>query len=580
MAHSHPIESREAVAAREVGHTHVGPACARALVWVFLALIGWVAPIQAVIDAPQRPYALSIFGGVARAAQAFRAGAPLDRPPATQAPPSFLRRLKAANDQMLHEIHEYEDTQKDEQHSFLTALLVAPVQTLTTGWLGHGNEQGYPGRDGWAFFRDAVESLTGPGFLDDRQLERRAAGGTEWQPAPQPDPRTAILHFHRYLENRGIQLIVAPAPVKATIHPEKLSGRYDPHDGPIQNPSFGAWIRGLEAAGVTVFDPAPMLVARKPQGDQYLETDTHWRPDAMEATAAALADAIRDLGVLEDLPRQAYRRDPQEISAHGDVAANLLRLADSGLYPQQAVTIHPVSNPDGDPWAPDPGADVLLLGDSFANIYSTTNLPWGEGAGLAEQLSLELGRPVDRISRNDGGSHAACRALEAELRKADRLAPKRVVIWEFAARELAVGDWQVIDWEGIPIGSAAVADVTVPGGTPVQAVILQVTRPPRPGTVTYKDCIVELHLAEITGDINDSEAVVYMLGMRDNQWTPAAQLNAGQSILLRLTDWTTASQDPALATMRHEPLDDPDMALILLPEYWAELEPNPTDANP
>jgi alginate O-acetyltransferase complex protein AlgJ len=28
----------------------------------------------------------------------------------------------------------------------------------------------------------------------------------------------------------------------------------------------------------------------------------------------------------------------------------------------------------------------------------------------------------------------------------DRLAGKRVLIWEFASRELSVGDWKPIDW--------------------------------------------------------------------------------------------------------------------------------------
>jgi alginate O-acetyltransferase complex protein AlgJ len=570
MAAEHSNETREAVAAREVGHTDIRPGTARVVVCAFLGLIGLVAPIQGVLDAPKPPFALSIFPGIARAAQAFRAGAPLERPPAPEAP--FLRRLRAANDQMLIEIHAYEDTQKDEEHSFLTARLVTPVQAVTTRWFGHGNEQGYPGRDGWAFFRDAVESLTGPGFLEERQLARRAAGGTEWRPAPQPDPRRAIHALDAYLQGRGIRLLVVPAPVKATVHPDKLSSRYAPDAAPVQNPSFDAWVRDLEGTGVAVFDPAPHLVRRKAAGPQYLETDTHWRPDAMEATAAALAAYIRDLQILPDGGGAEFRRGARDVTAFGDVVANLLKLAGTGVYPPETMTIHPVTDADGEPWASDPEADVLLLGDSFANIYSATNLPWGEGAGLAEQLSYALGRPVDRISRNDGGSHAACRALEAALRQGDRLATKRLVIWQFAARELAVGDWQVIAWDDIPVGAAAVAAVTVPGGEPVQGVIRQVTRPPRPGSVPYRDCIIEMHLADIDGNIPDEEAVVYLLGMRDNQWTPAAELAPGQTVNLHLTDWSTASQDPALETMRHEPLNDPDMSLILLPEYWGELD--------
>ena len=88
-------------------------------------------------------------------------------------------------------------------------------------------------------------------------------------------------------------------------------------------------------------------------------------------------------------------------------------------------------------------ADVLLLGDSFTNIYSLASMGWGDSAGLAEQLSYALGRPLDRIVQNDDGAFAT-RAL---LQRAgpERLAGKRVVIWQFAARELMSGDWKVIE---------------------------------------------------------------------------------------------------------------------------------------
>jgi len=97
----------------------------------------------------------------------------------------------------------------------------------------------------------------------------------------------------------------------------------------------------------------------------------------------------------------------------------------------------------------------LLLGDSFTNIYAVRSafaqsedgvpLDWGESAGLAEQLSHHLGRPVDRIARNAGGSHSTRRDLARDLaRGGDRLDGVRVVVWQFAVRELSHGDWPVI----------------------------------------------------------------------------------------------------------------------------------------
>ena len=57
--------------------------------------------------------------------------------------------------------------------------------------------------------------------------------------------------------------------------------------------------------------------------------------------------------------------------------------------------------------------------------------------------SLALGRDVDVIAQNDSGAFATRKLLsEALAAGEDRLAGKRVVIWELASRELAVGDWR------------------------------------------------------------------------------------------------------------------------------------------
>ena len=111
-------------------------------------------------------------------------------------------------------------------------------------------------------------------------------------------------------------------------------------------------------------------------------------------------------------------------------------------YPPETVTVRRVVQADGTVWRSSPSADVLLLGDSFSNIYALSSLGWGDGAGLAEQLSYELQRPLDRITQNDEGANATRVALRRA--GAARLAGKRVVIYQFAARELAFGDWRLV----------------------------------------------------------------------------------------------------------------------------------------
>ena len=120
----------------------------------------------------------------------------------------------------------------------------------------------------------------------------------------------------------------------------------------------------------------------------------------------------------------------------------LLRLPKgSEIFEREVAVTRPVVSSEGEPWSPDPKADVLLLGDSYSNVFSQAELRWGEGAGFAEQLSYFLRRPVDKLAVNAGGPSAARERLAAlSAAGQDRLQEKRLVIYQFAARELAGGE--------------------------------------------------------------------------------------------------------------------------------------------
>ncbi|MGH9159796.1 MAG: hypothetical protein ACRD2X_07390 [Vicinamibacteraceae bacterium] len=122
-------------------------------------------------------------------------------------------------------------------------------------------------------------------------------------------------------------------------------------------------------------------------------------------------------------------------------------------YPPESIWLRRVVEPDDRPWRSSPSADVLRLGDSFTNIYSLASMRWGSAAGFAEQLSFGLQRPIDRIVQNDDGAAATRAIVHRRLGGgADPLAGKRVVIHQFAARELAFGDWRLIPLDGAPQG--------------------------------------------------------------------------------------------------------------------------------
>jgi alginate O-acetyltransferase complex protein AlgJ len=571
MADVTPIEeipTREAIAKKEIGVTTISTKLAFVLSGFFLLTITMVPLAQFAFEAATGRQQQSAFGLFPVVPQAWAA---LQE----QAPTGLLNGVFSANGVMLRGIGSFED---ELEETFFGAQKFLPVmQALYLRWLGLGNEKVYPGIDGWLFYRPDVDYVTGPGFLLPRVLTARMrSGDSTVGEAVKPNPLPAILAFHRELAARGIRLIVMPTPLKPSIEPEMLSARYQGFNGPaLRNASFAGWAESLRAEGVEIFDPAEALINYRIKNSRsaYLQTDTHWTPSAMEHVAEALARQLQ----TADTPEAAWSRARTEIEGVGDIA-KMLKLPEwANLFPPQKVTTERVLDYEGQPVAFNSSSDVLLLGDSFSNIFSLDALGWGSGAGLGEQLGYELGRPVDAILRNDAGSYATREILVREMaRGTDRLAGKRVVVWQFAERELSQGDWKILPLPQVtsaptesPLESAFL-DLP-PGSNPVKVTgrVVAVSPVPRPGTVPYRDHVMTVHLTDLQGEgiAAESQAVVYLFGMQDNVLTSAASWRAGDQVELSLRAWDDVSADNE--RFNRSELDSPELQLET--PTWGEL---------
>jgi alginate O-acetyltransferase complex protein AlgJ len=609
---------REEQAKLEIGVTQITRAQQWVLAVSFLALIFGVPVIQQIHELglgqkthwarfwelPANAAKVMRVGGEAQASERPRpAGAPAAAPASAAEPGSFSRRFFRANSVLLRDIHQFEDDLADD--SLLTRNLVPPVQRVLTGALGAGNEKAYVGRERWLFYRPDVDYLTGAGFLEAKRLVARAQSGSEWRAAPQPDPLIAVFQFRKQLAERGIQLVIVPTPAKPVVHPEMFSARYRGRRGPVQNASLDQFRRELAdpaeffaryqtllapyaqvpaekasrswhwqfrealqelaaakdtimANPVLVFDPAPALVEEKLRSGQpqYLETDTHWRPEAVALVARRLNEFIGQNVTLPTRPPAGYQRQPLKVSNLGDIAVMMKLPAGQTLYPPQAVTVQQVTRGVAQ-WRPDPGADVLLLGDSFTNVFSAKDMGWGEAGGLAEQLSFEMQRPLDLIVRNDAGASATREMLSQELaRGSDRLAGKRLVIWQFAVRELAAGDWRVRSTP-MRLGQARESSfLQVPAGQKrlVSGTVRQAASAPRPGTVTYPDHVVYVHLTDLESadgqPLSANEALVTIYSMRNQVWTNAARYRPGQQVRLELRNYDEADRQLKISRVK------------------------------
>ncbi|MBP5233633.1 MAG: hypothetical protein J6333_09520 [Planctomycetes bacterium] len=487
--------SREEIAKLEIGHTEVSRGQQWALTVFFLALIVVYPLVQC---CARQPFAEWRDAGTLQAS------------------------IKA-----------YETAIEDS--SLLRQWLLAPAQRFLTGVLDTGNEKAIVGADGWLFFSGDYDYLVNPGFLRPEVLHKRLLKGA------QPDPARAILDFHRQLQDRGIRLLLLPVPVKPMLYADKLGG--DP--APLQNPSFVEFKKRMEADGIAVIDLVEGFAAMRADGrEPYLKTDTHWTPLAMQLAAKKIAKALRG-----DVASPA----PETIPATnlGDIAA-MLRLPHCERYfPAETVAVADYRCP------PRRESEYLLLGDSFANIYSLKAMNWGENGGLAEALGAYLGAPVDAILRNDAGAHATRQLLAQELKRGrDRLAGKKAVVYEFAIRELANGDWKMLD---LTLGAAPETKLlAIAAPRTVTATVLAASPVPRPGSAPYKDHVMSLHLGDIDG-APGVETLAYVVSMRDNVWTDAPRLRVGDVVKIRLEPW--AAREAEFGSWNRSELDDENLLL-------------------
>ncbi len=525
MAPPIPIPEREAQAKREIGHTDLSRAGAWTLIAGLILLLLSGTAVQLFLN----PEPLRDFTRIPE--------------PAVRAwnRDTDGTRLFRANRALLTAMEDWEDNLADD--AWFRSALLDTLQPLL--WrLGSGNGQAVRGRGDWMLFQPDIDYVTGPAF--------------DVQP-----PLAAIRDLSDQLAARGITLVVVPAPVKPQIHPESLSARSV--TPPLRNPSELLLLAALEAEGIPVID----LAARAPDLP-YLKTDTHWTPEGMTFAARLTAERLRDLGLLS--PRDPVPSEIIEtaITHLGDIAG-MLALPEGQTLIRPETIRHPRVKQAAAP------ERVLLLGDSFSNIFSLEGMGWGTNGGFAEHLGAALGEPVRALRRNDAGASATRTLLARDLARGNnRLDGIDVVVWQFAARELRFGDWSLLQLpetarEGpAPSGSTGDAPI-LDGFAPFTgtARIAEISSLPRPGQVPYADHVITLHLTDLQredGSVTGSQTVARILSMRNHTLTDAARLRPGMTLSLNLIPFMEVEEE--FGGLNISVLDNPD--LLLVEPFWIE----------
>jgi hypothetical protein len=176
----------------------------------------------------------------------------------------------------------------------------------------------------------------------------------------------------------------------------------------------------------------------------YLAQDTHWSPEGARVAAGAVARRVLDGDALHRGDR-AYVERSVTVRRHGDLVQMLqVHQIERALEPESLACLQVVESDTGTPYRDAPDSKVLILGDSFLRIYREDE---PGAAGFIAHLARGLGQPLTSIV-NDGGASTLVRQELA--RRPTLLLNKKLVIWEFAERDIRYGTdgWQIVPLAG------------------------------------------------------------------------------------------------------------------------------------
>lgn len=413
-------------------------------------------------------------------------------------------------------------------------------QARLTAALGAGNRRVFAGRDGWLYYRPDLEAVfgKGPGHLEPPSVARERHERA-WRP-----PLPVVRDFAAQLAERGIRLVFVPVPTKPMLCRRGLGLG----DGLFLPPAWAEMAEELAEGAVELVDLLPVLAGFGNESERFLRQDTHWTPQAMEAAARAVADRVKaGAGAAE------YGTEALDRSGRGDLVG-MLDLDDAGapFPPERVVLRRP--RPPADP---ETEAELVLLGDSFVNVFDDPELGFGGpgeesiGAGFAAHLSAALGVRIELLAVNGGGASAVREAFAAL--PPGRLGRVRTVVWVLSARDVLLPELPArragIEWREVslpPPGALRSEPEPEPadGVRELVATLREKSAIEDPQLTPYADAIYSTLFETASG----GELYVFHWAFRRRELEPAAALEEGRRYRLRLVPLDRAGPAAGRAT--------------------------------
>lgn len=284
------------------------------------------------------------------------------------------------------------------------------------------------GLDGWYFAADELERLGAAGD--------GAAGG---------DALSAVVSVHRQLQAAGTALLVVPVPPKSIVYADRLAADLEvPIPVPRLDHALQDRYTRLRDDGVDVLDLTRRFIRDRfhPEGPLYCRQDSRWSGTGCIVAAAAIGERVAATPALAGISARQFEPVWYSSPIRGDLWVALGAGGDPTrprVRPApEELRFRAIVQPTAGEWiaaATDPQSPIALVGDDHTLIFHAGGEYHVSGAGLADQLTWELGIPValestptwdPRTNRDDAVDEAG--GLPS--------AQTRLVIWVFAATRL------------------------------------------------------------------------------------------------------------------------------------------------
>ncbi len=302
------------------------------------------------------------------------------------------------------------------------------------------------GKDGWLFPANELRHVSVGRFWSDAAQKVSRA-----RIPSRRDPLAAIVAYDKACKQAGIKLILLPVPPKSIVYPDKIADMDLPVEGPLPrlDTIHQEFYRVLAEKGVTVLDITMDLLAARAKGQKvYCKTDAHWSPTACRIAAERLAVYLAETRWPAEPEPVKTTSENRKFEIIGDLVRTLPSGVESGKETLTGWFVGRAGAETFTPVSQDPSSPLLILADSHGLVFHTGGDMHVKGAGLADQLTAELGFGVDLIAaRGSAATPVRVNLYRKAARNPDWLAGKKVIVWCFTVRELT----ESAGWAEVPV---------------------------------------------------------------------------------------------------------------------------------